>query len=319
MACLVTCLTGLRTSAVGTVAPRLVWEALAMVREQLRWTREEVILAMDFYITVGALTGGPIPGQSTAQIRQLSDLLKKLSAYPPERQGEKYRNPNGVYMKMMNLRAIQAEGEHGMNAYSQTDAAVWSEYVDDLSRLHAEATAIRARLREGALRPAATDPTMEDVDIEQQHTETFMVTPSGEPQPAERAEQKLVLCYRGYMTAQGIRVGRKRYWPAGEVRPIYSDVWVEDRRALIEAKNSDSRDALRQAIGQLYDYRRFHQPPVHLAVLLPYKLNSERLDLLRSAGIEAVWPYRSKFHDSADGVFVLEVPASLPSADPSSP
>jgi hypothetical protein len=279
-----------------------------MAREQLRWTREEVILAMDFYITVGASTGGPIPGQRTAQIRQLSDLLKKLSAYPPERQGEKYRNPNGVYMKMMNLRAIQAEGERGMNAYSQTDVAVWSEYADDLSRLHAEATAIRARLQEGALKPAATDPTMEDVDIEQQHTETFMVTPSGEPRPAERAEQKLVLCYRDYMTAKGIRVQRKRYWPAGEVRPIYSDVWVEDRRALIEAKNSDSREALRQAIGQLYDYRRFHQLPVHLAVLLPYKLNSERLDLLRSAGIEAVWPYRSKFHDSADGVFVLEVP-----------
>src|SRR5262249_30516695 len=101
-----------------------------MAQEQLRWTREEVILAMDFYITAGALTGGPIPGQGTAQIRQLSDLLKKLSAYPPERQGEKYRNPNGVYMKMMNLRAIQAEGEHGMNAYSQTDEAVWREYID---------------------------------------------------------------------------------------------------------------------------------------------------------------------------------------------
>ena len=179
---------------------------------------------------------------------------------------------------------------------------------DDLPRLHAEATAIRARLREGALKPAATESSMEDVDIEQQHTETFMVTPSAEPRPAERAEQKLVLSYRDYMTAKGIRVRRKRYWPAGEVRPIYSDVWVEDRRAIIEAKNSDSRDALRQAIGQLYDYRRFHQPPVRLAVLLPYRLNSERLDLLRSADIEAIWPYRSKFHDSAGGVFVLEVP-----------
>jgi hypothetical protein len=191
-----------------------------------------------------------------------------------------------------------------MNAFRQTDAAVWSEYVDDLARLRAEATAIRARLLEGALRPAGTDPTTEDVDIEQQHTETFMVTPSGESGPAERAEQRLVLCYRDYMAAKGIRVRRKRYWPAGEVRPIYSDVWVENRRALIEAKSSDSRGALRLAIGQLYDYRRFHQPPVRLAVLLPYKLSSERLDLLRSAGIEAVWPYRSKFNDSADGAFV---------------
>jgi hypothetical protein len=58
--------------------------------------------------------------------------------------------------------------------------------------------------------------------------------------------------YRDYMAAKSIAVGRKKYLPAGEVRPICSDVWVEDRRALIEAKNSDSRDAIRQAIGQLY-------------------------------------------------------------------
>jgi hypothetical protein len=275
---------------------------MALVR--LDWTREEIILAMDLYLTVGAFGGGPIPGNSSAQIVQLSDLLKRLSAYPPERQGETYRNPDGVYLKLMNLRAIQTEGAHGMNAYSQLDAAIWREFVDDLPRLQAQAAAIRARLQEGAIKPATTTALIEDVDIEQQHTETFMVSPSGEPRPAERAEHKLVLRYRDYMAAKDIAVRRKRYQPAGEVQPIYSDAWVEDRHALIEAKNSDSRDALRQAIGQLYDYRRFHQPPVHLAVLLPYPPNAERLDLLRSAGIEAVWPHGPGFRDSARGAFV---------------
>jgi hypothetical protein len=275
---------------------------MALVR--LDWTREEIILAMDLYVTVGAFGGGPIPGKNSAQIVQLSELLKELGAYPPERQGEKYRNPDGVYLKLMNLRAVQTEGEHGMNAYSQLDAAVWREFVDDLPSLQAEAAAIRARLREGAIKPAMTRAVIEDVDIEQQHTETFMVSPSGEPRPAQRAEQKLVLRYRDYMAAKAIVVRRKKYLPAGEVRPIYSDAWVEDRRALIEAKNSDSRDAVRQAIGQLYDYRRFHQPPVLLAVLLPYPPNAERLDLLQSAGIEAVWPHGSGFRDSARGAFV---------------
>ena len=78
---------------------------------------------MDFYVAAGASPGDRIPGHDSPEIIQLSDLLKKLSAYPPELQGEKYRNPNGVYLKMMNLRAIQAEGAHGMNAYSQLDAA----------------------------------------------------------------------------------------------------------------------------------------------------------------------------------------------------
>ena len=101
---------------------------------------------------------------------------------------------------------------------------------------------------------------MEDVDIEQQHTETFIVNPSGEPRAAERAEQKLVCATATTWQSKASCVRRKKYLPAGEVRPIYCDAWVEDRHALIEAKNSDSRDAIRQAIGQLYDYRRFHQP-----------------------------------------------------------
>jgi hypothetical protein len=106
------------------------------------------------------------------------------------------------------------------------------------------------------------------------------------------------------MAAQGIVVRRKRYFAAGEVRPMYSDAWVEARRALIEAKNSDSRDAIRQAIGQLYDYRRFHEPPIRLAVLLPYRAEGDRLALLRSAGVETVWPHGSRFRDSAHGAFV---------------
>jgi hypothetical protein len=277
------------------------WEAAA-ASQRLDWKREEIILAMDLYVTVEA-DSRAIPGENSAEIAELSDLLRELGAYPPEQQGDKYRNPNSVYLKLMDLRAIQAERAHGMNTYSQIDAAVWREFVDDKLRLQAEASAIRARLQEGVIHPAMTAPVMEDIDIEQQHTETFMVSPSGEPRAARRAEQGLVYRYRDYMAARGIEVGRKKYTPAGEVRPIYSDVWVEDRHALIEAKNSDCRDAIRQAIGQLYDYRRFHQLPVQLAVLLPYQPNPDRLDLLRSASIEAIWPYGSGFRDSAHGTF----------------
>jgi hypothetical protein len=153
---------------------------------RLDWTREEIILAMDLYVTSGAFRGGPIPGQRSAAIVQLSGLLQELSAYPKELQGGKYRNPEGVYLKLMNLRAIQTGGAHGMNAYSQRDAAVWREYADDLPRLHQEAEVIRARLREGAIQPAKAMPAMEDVDIEQQHTETYMVSPSSEPRATSR-------------------------------------------------------------------------------------------------------------------------------------
>jgi hypothetical protein len=270
---------------------------------RLDWTHEEIILAMDLYVRAGGLDGGSIPYHDSEEIGRLSTLLNKLGAHPPEVRGERYRNPNGVYLKLMNLRAVQTGGAHGMDAYSQLDAAVWRDYIDDLARLHAEAEDIRERLAAGAIQPASATSRVTDVAIEQQHTETFPVTPSGQPRSAERAEQRLVLRYGQYMEGKGVCVRRKRYLPAGEVRPIYCDIWVEARRALIEAKNSDRRDAVRQAIGQLYDYRRFHGPPVHLAVLFPYKPNADRMDLLSTAGAAAVWPHGHGFRDSAKGLF----------------
>jgi len=271
---------------------------------RLDWTREEIILAMDFYVTCGAISGGPIPGQHTSEITRLSTLLKTLSAYPPEVQGEKYRNTDGVYLKLMNLRAVQTGGIHGMNRKSQADAAVWRDYIDNLDALHAEAEAIRQRLAEGVLTPPSTTaPTVEDVPIEARNTERFMFTPSGEPREAERAEAALVHRYEGHLAAKGLAVNRKKY-RAGQVRPMFCDLWVQDRHALIEAKNSDSRERLRMAIGQLYDYRRFHEPPVRLAVLLPHQPSPDALALLQSACIEAIWPHGTGFRDSANGIFV---------------
>lgn len=95
-----------------------------MPRRQLDWKREEVILAMDFYVTEGGLNGAPIPGKRSAQIAQLSDLVRRLNAYPLEEQPETYRNPDGVYVTLQNLRAVQTEGEHGLDGSSRMDAAV---------------------------------------------------------------------------------------------------------------------------------------------------------------------------------------------------
>jgi hypothetical protein len=286
----------------GTTAPPEASEDLPPIAGtgQLLWTREEVILAMDLYVTSGALGGRSVPGKGTSKIAQLSALLKTLGAYPPEVQNATYRNTNGVYQKMMNLRHVDTDGKHGLKGASQVDKATWRDFIDNLGALHAEAAGIRQRLGEGILTPATATPTIDDVPIEDQHTERYMQTPSGETREADRAEARLVHRYQAHLAAKGVTVTRKRY-RAGAVRPMFCDLWVEDLRALIEAKNSDAREALRMAIGQLYDYRRFHEPPVRLAVLLPHPPNHDGLDLLRSAGIEAIWPRGSGFRDSANG------------------
>lgn len=268
---------------------------------RLDWTREEIILAMDLYISAGSLGGGSIPGKTSAAVIGLSELLRQLKAHPPSQQGDRYRNPEGVYLKLTNLRAIETEGRHGMNAFSQLDAAVWREYIDDRTALHEEAEAIRRQLADRALDVASPAPRVMDVPVERQNSEWYMSHPTGEPRQQERAEHALVLRYKAWMQSKDVLVVRRRYTPPGEVRPIYCDAWLPTRNLLIEAKNSDSRVNLRLAIGQLHDYRRFHEVRPLLAVLLPYPPFGDRLELVTSAGVQAIWPHGDGFRATARG------------------
>lgn len=71
--------------------------------------------------------------------------------------------------------------------------------------------------------------------------------------------------------------------------------WRKGRDLLIEAKTASERPSgraqIRQAIGQLYDYRFTFMPKsnVDLAVLLPRKPSADVQRLLESIGIELLW------------------------------
>jgi hypothetical protein len=75
--------------------------------------------------------------------------------------------------------------------------------------------------------------------------------------------------------------------------------WKPGRDLLIEAKTASEgtsgRAQVRQAIGQLYDYRFTHMPKntVDLAVLLPKEPSSTVMALLATLGIEVLW-FRGK-------------------------
>jgi hypothetical protein len=260
----------------------------------LNWTREEVVLALDLYVRSGAAGGGPVPTQASDGVQELSALLKRFSAYPAAEQGATYRSPDAVHLKLANLRSVQTVGKDGMPAHSRMDVAVWAEFDGAWELLAVTADALRSELGQGLIREPSETPVMEEVEVEDQRSETYLVTTAQRTRTASRAEQKLVLAYKAHLRRKGLTVKRGRYRPAGEATSIASDVWVPERRLLVEAKVSDARDAIRQAIGQLYDYRRFHDDPL-LAVLLPYKPGRDRLDLLRSAGIESVWQTKTGF------------------------
>jgi hypothetical protein len=276
----------------------------------LDWTRQELILALELYFASGADVTGKYPDAPSKEAQALSGTLKRLSAHPPEQQPANYRSGAAVRRKLANFLAAQG-AVPGLPNGSKMDTAILLEFYNNRDELRAEADAIRAGIDSGKLPAGRLDMRMSptaiaaEVEIEHQHTTSFEVSPADVPRMAQRAEAQLVHAYRTHMGAKGVPVTRMRYEATGE-SAMYCDAWVKDRNLLIEAKSAQGRDALRQAIGQLYDYRRFHNPDPALAVLLAYEPTGDRGALLHSASIGAIWPKPRGpgFRDTAGGAYV---------------
>lgn len=151
-------------------------------------------------------------------------------------------------------------------------------------------------------------PARVDVPIEQQQTEKAYVNPSREPFEAERREQKLVLALEAHLVALGHKVSRQRLLPSGEARPILTDLFDATTGTLVEAKGTVERNAVRMAIGQLLDYRRFFGVGElnHIAALFPSEPRADLCDLLNEQGIVLIYRTESGFEDSTGGGLVNE-------------
>jgi hypothetical protein len=156
-----------------------------------------------------------------------------------------------------------------------------------------------AALGDGLSFTPSDENVIEDVEIEQHQTERMTVSSKSKGHEAERREAPLVTKYRDYLETQGHTVKRKKIIPAGEVRALYTDLYDVTDDALIEAKGSVTREAVRMAIGQLYDYRRYITPRPSLAVLLPARPRQDLIDLCAVSGAAVIWPDGEAFDYSA--------------------
>ncbi|MFD7940741.1 restriction endonuclease [Streptomyces sp. NPDC059755] len=138
------------------------------------------------------------------------------------------------------------------------------------------------------------EPLVESIDVEAQHTERMLVDPSREPYEAERTEAKLVRAYADHLRLKGHRVNRHRIAPAGVAKQLLTDLYDVTANRLYEAKGSVSREAIRMAIGQLLDYRRFLLEP-ELALLVPSRPEPDLLDLCSQLQIVVVWPEGDRY------------------------
>lgn len=139
---------------------------------------------------------------------------------------------------------------------------------------------------------------VQDVAVEEQWTEKAFVAPSQTAYEAERREQALVLAFRDHLLKQGHHVSRLKIVPAGEAKPLFSDLMDRTTNTLYEAKGTVERGSIRMAVGQLLDYGRFVKPAPRLAVLLPSRPRRDLQDYLSCAGVELVWREGKRFVDS---------------------
>lgn len=113
------------------------------------WVRDELILALDVYLRFRPTP----PGKDSSVITELSSILRALGRFifPDFSQPASFRNPNGVYMKLMNFRRFDpsytVDGKKGLQRGAKGEESVWLEFADDPVQCKSVADAIRANLK----------------------------------------------------------------------------------------------------------------------------------------------------------------------------
>lgn len=104
------------------------------------WHRDEIILALDLYRTLDAKD----MTKNNPKVIELSKLLNELPIHEKSVQNEKFRNTNGVQLKLSNFKAIDPDFDgKGMSSYSKTDKEVFLEFMGKDEELNAIANQIK--------------------------------------------------------------------------------------------------------------------------------------------------------------------------------
>lgn len=113
----------------------------------------------------------------------------------------------------------------------------------------------------------------------------------GSPTPsvAIRRESALVESFERFLLDRGHEVSAYRYSPRESAHELQSDLFDETTGVLYEAKGAVSRESIRMAIGQLFDYARYHRRRPRLALLLPRRPSDDLLELLDAVSIAVAW------------------------------
>ena len=107
-----------------------------------------MILALELYLH----HAGDVPGKKSEEIEALSDELNRMQ----KRKGtiaadHRFRNINGVYMKLMNFRRLDPKftgsGRIGLSRGGKLEETIWAEFAQDPNRCKRAAQELRQSLQ----------------------------------------------------------------------------------------------------------------------------------------------------------------------------
>lgn len=105
------------------------------------WSRDELIVTLNFYLRYTPT----IPGNTSHEISELSDFLNRLQSKTGGDLPDKFRNINGVYMKLMNFRRFDPDYEgKGLERGNKDEEVVWNLYSSKPDKLRKISDTIRS-------------------------------------------------------------------------------------------------------------------------------------------------------------------------------
>jgi len=122
------------------------------------WAWDEIVLALDLYFRIG------VQSSSHPDVVDLSEVLNSLPIHSVRPQADRFRNPNGVNLKLANLAHFDpAYAGTGMARASKRDREVFETYANSRAELVEIAAEIRSMAVEGTA-PVAPEPDEDEAD-----------------------------------------------------------------------------------------------------------------------------------------------------------
>jgi 5-methylcytosine-specific restriction enzyme A len=124
------------------------------------WSRDELILALDLY-----LRHQP-SGPNDPEVIALSELLNRLSIHSERPDAQRFRNPNGVYMKLQNFRRLDPNSPGiGLTRGNKLEEVVWREFVGEPRKLQTTVAALQRSVQpRRTAKPKPSDDRMVRLD-----------------------------------------------------------------------------------------------------------------------------------------------------------